>query len=241
MPSDESPPPLLFSLQTPQLVRLTQGLSTLFWSLPLILSLSLLAVFAPTAAQLPSHRLWLATAFALCCWGGYQLSRVELPSRRWRPRLERMMMTGVLGGYFSVFVPWWRQAPQSGYLLLNVLAFCVAGVALLVCASLALERLAQLFQEEALVSDFRLALVLAIFLGVVPPLGVLALGYVWAESQGPELSLWLRLGREITDLIVASWRWTILGVATACLFPVSVICVGIWKLKSRALQMLKNR
>ena len=141
--------------------------------------------------------------------------------------------------YFSFFVGWWRLHPENLHLLANVFVLGIAAIALLAFLSVALAELAKCLGEQSMVSDFRVALWMSLFLGIIPLLWGLASLVVVVSPEKLEMSRRLAsMGERLAFFLQAEHTWMGIGLASACLFPVAVLMAGMWKLKARALRML---
>ena len=226
-----------------ELVKLLQGLSAVFWSLPLILLLGLSAFFVQRQDLLPYHNLFLILSFGLMAFGAWKLLGVKAPGQCWRRRTRRTMITAAVGAYFSMFVIWWRIAPDSLLLLLNVLGFYLSGVALLTVLATALAELARRLDEQTLRSDFHAAIYMSLALGITPLAGIAISGLVmmFRPARIDEPATFVQLAAHFSEFMAAKHRLTEVGLLILGLFPVAVLLMGIWKLKTHVLRMIKEK
>jgi len=107
-------------------VRLAQGFYFIFWGL---------LVTVLTAAQLlmpieipPFAELFLGVGVLATLIGSWRLYQVRSLGEQWHKRMGRTMAVAALLTYFCLFFYLWRRAPQSSYLLGNMLAFAATGI-----------------------------------------------------------------------------------------------------------------
>jgi hypothetical protein len=107
-------------------VRLTQGFYFIFWGL---------LVTVLTAAQLlmpieipPFAELFLGAGVLATLIGSWRLYQVRSLGELWHKRVRRTLAVAGLLAYFCLFFYLWRRAPQSTYLMGNMLAFAAAGI-----------------------------------------------------------------------------------------------------------------
>jgi len=150
--------------------RLARGLSALFWGLPVALVVCVQTArsnfFAPLRVVPPL----LATGFllyALAQLGGFQREQVQ-----WQRALERTRLLALVNLGLSPFLYWWKILPEVSHYQISVGVMALCGLLFLFSLNRALQRLADLVQEDAarletkLFTTFNLYVLTGIFVAV---------------------------------------------------------------------------
>jgi hypothetical protein len=209
-------------------VRLTQGFYFVFWGL---------LVTVLTGAQLvmpvdmpPFAELFLGVGVVSTMIGSWRLYQVRSLGETWRSRMRWTLSLAALMTYFCVFFYLWRRAPESTYLLGNVLAFAATGIAYVIVFNRAVAALAAVLGRQDMVFESRVfgsgnvGLLLLPFAGII----VYILAMAIFQKSDPLAEFRFLLGRANLLIIIL------------LLLPFSLTLSLAWSCKDAVLRQLSN-
>lgn len=132
-------------------IYLSYGFSRILWSIPigLLLFTGFISFRTPPAIRLPSY----VVAVLLFYWGVADLNRVSLPAPHWKRHVRSCAILSFLLLYFSPFVYWAQNEPQSDHFMLNLLAFLATVAVTLWFINRLVHDLGQTLNDRALITQ----------------------------------------------------------------------------------------
>lgn len=193
--------------------KLTRGLSSIFWSLPLVLLASgqpeVFHWFKPYGFAVPT-----ITATILF-YGIHQLSYFQPQERIWIRSVEitRLLSLAVTG--LSPFLYFSHHVPANPFFLFNVGLFSVFGLVLLLSLNHTLQRLSALLPDEVLRSEAKmftgfnfglLTVLLLVLLFHLTSKWFGIRGYWWSMSQLFPLALIFLIVMPLATTMTLVWK-----------------------------------
>jgi hypothetical protein len=203
--------------------KLVRGLSTLFWSMPVML-----VVFVQTAKTdwLQSFHAWAfipAVVVSMTIWWSLrQLRHFQPQERIWRQAVDRAELFAIINIGFAPFLYWWHEMPSVPLYFACVCLLALSSVLLIIQLNRVLERLAAMLPDETLRAETKLFarfnhwLLLALLAAVAIYLGMQQIYTLpgWVDST--------------LDFLAEHGPWIILFVV---LVPLAMTMALIWKTK----------
>ena len=203
--------------------KLVRGLSTLFWTLPLMLIVYVetaktdwLQTFG-TGAMVPA-----IVVSAVLWWSLTQLRQFQTQERIWRQAIDRAELFAILNVGLSPFLYWFHALPNVQMYQMCVALLALSSVVLIVQLNRVLQRLAAMLPDETLRAETKLFagintwLLAALLLGVAAYFGL---------DQMYSLPAWVD---RVLNFLTEHGPWIILFVV---LIPLAMTMALIWKTK----------
>jgi hypothetical protein len=209
-------------------VRLTQGFYFVFWGL-LVTVLTGGQLIMPIDMP-PFAELFLGVGVVSVLIGSWRLYQVRSLGETWRNRMHWTLSLAALMTYFCLFFYLWRRAPESAYLLGNVLAFAATGIAYVIAFNRAVAVLAAVLGREDMVLESRVfgsgnvGLLLLPFAGIIVYILVMAI----FQKSNPLAEFRFLIGRANLLIIIL------------LLLPFSLTLSLAWSCKDAVLRQLSN-
>lgn len=219
---------LFLSVPARDYVRLAQGFYFVFWGL---------LVTVLTAAQLlmpieipPFAELFLGAGVMATMIGSWRLYQVRSLGDLWHARMRWTLSLAALMTYFCLFFYLWRRAPESPYLLGNVLAFAASGIVYVIAFNRVVAALAVTLGRKDMVFESRVFGTGNIGLLLMPFACVVAyiVGMAILHKSDPLSELRFLLGRANLLVIIV------------LLLPFSLTLSLAWSCKDAVLRQLSN-
>ena len=209
-------------------VRLAQGFYFVFWGLLVTVLMEAQLLFL---SELPLFaELFLGLGVLATVVGTWRLYQVHSLGDAWHSRIRATLALAGLMGYFCLFVYLWRRAPESTYLLVNVIAFGASGILYITAFDRAVAALAANLGRKDMALESRvfgtgnLGLLLLPFAGVI--------GYITASAMVQKSDL-------LSELRFVLSRANLL-VIIVLLLPFSLTLSLAWSCKDAVLRRLSN-
>ena len=200
--------------------RLVQGLSLLFWGLPLAL---LVCVRTSVSDWLRPFGVMPPIAVnTLLLYGLVQLGYFQRQERVWVHALDRAKVLAIVNIGLSPFVFWWNQLPDVPFYFLAVGLLMLSGLLFLFNLNFVLQRLAAMLPDETLrietkfFTSFNLYLLVAV---------VSAVAVYVALQQLQQLPGFLA---PVFQAVENSRHWLLVF---SILLPLAMTMTLIWKIK----------
>jgi hypothetical protein len=203
--------------------KLARGLSTLFWSLPLVL-----VVYVQSARTdwLQSFHGWAilpAVAASAMLWRSLaQLRQFQNQERIWRQSVDSAEIFSLINIGLSPFLFWWHNLPFVPLYVACVAMLALSSVLLLMQLNRLLDRLAAMLPDETLRTEtkffasFNTSLLLALLAAVALYFGL---------EQMYSLPRWVDVA---LDFLTDHGPWIVLFVV---LIPLAMTMALVWKIK----------
>lgn len=223
----------------PALGRMVQGLSSLFWGLPLSLIIGVqsartdwLGVFGPVPI--------LAVA-ALLLYGVHQLSYFQPHERIWVRVLDRARLVALINLGMSPFLYWWHRLPGVTFYTLGVAILVLSALVFLLDLNLLVRQLsamlpdATLRQESQFFTTMNRSLLAAALVYIAADTFIYYLPLMVQANPGTGLginleSLMLLLNGSFW-LIVLFTQAKLMVLGLLILLPVAMTMALLWKIK----------
>jgi len=203
--------------------KLVRGLSTLFWSMPLMLVayvqtaktdwLESFHAFAFVPAVIVSIAIW---------WSLTQLRYFQPQERIWRQAVDRAEIFAIINIGLSPFLYWWREMPFVPLYFACVSLLALSCVLLIIQLNRVLERLAAMLPDETLRGETKLFARFNHWL----LLGLLAaVAIYFGLQQIYTLPGWMD---SALDFLTEHGTWIVLFVI---LIPLAMTMALVWKTK----------
>jgi hypothetical protein len=203
--------------------KLVRGLSTLFWTLPLMLIVYVetaktdwLQNFG-TAAMAPA-----IVVSAVLWWSLTQLRKFQPQERIWQQAVDRAELFAILNVGLSPFLYWFHELPRVQMYQMCVALLALSSVVLIVQLNRVLQRLAAMLPDETLRAETKLFAGLNTWLLALLLLSVAAF---FGLDQMYSLPAWVD---RVLNFFNEHGPWMILFVV---LIPLAMTMALIWKTK----------
>jgi hypothetical protein len=207
--------------------RLTQGLSALFWGLPITL---LLAVQAATTNWLgalgPFGSVAPVVGYGLLVYGLVQLRSFQRQERVWLATQEQARLFALTNLGLSPFLHWYQRLPEVSLFANAVLLLGLFSLAFLFALNRLLERLAAMLPDETLRLETAAFTRLNRWLLALIPLAALGLYLLWRWNGLPASTRLLLNSMEPLRFFVLLFL---------LLLPLAVTMSLVWKIKEAIL------
>jgi hypothetical protein len=203
--------------------KLLRGLSTLFWTLPLML-----IVYVETAKTdwLQTFGSWAmipaAVISAVLWWSLAQLRQFQTQERIWTQAIDRAEIFAILNLGLSPFLYWWHQMPLVTLYQSCAALLALSSILLILQLNRVLERLAAMLPDETLRAETKL---FTRFNTVLLALSLATVALFFGLEQMYTLPEWVD---RALDFLAEHGPWMMLFVI---LVPLAMTMALIWKTK----------
>ncbi len=200
---------------------LGRGLSQVFWGLALAIVLLIGQAWIDLFQQRYRIPAYVAGA-VLALWGLWRMRDAGVLTSRWRARLRGAIACAALLVYFAPFTAWWKAMPGVPLYALNLVAFLLAGMILLLLVNLlAADVFARLEARGARVEAWLAAAGVAIMM-----MAPLLIGAVFSWFGA------LRYGADFAPELAAIVSRVPAFLVPVLLLPCSLSLVCVWKART---------
>jgi len=225
------------------LVRLTRGLSCVFWGVPMSLLFCIQLLIAHIVVTDPFIRGSLAQLYfvlffavlAVACAGTYWLQQVEGIGSDWRRRARVCMASAVSALYFTPFLYWWQNMPEETTYTLNLFGLILSAIVLLGALNALCMELGRFLGDRSLRRESRVFLAL-----IALVLGAPALyAFWWAVASSLREGSNENLGLAFLNIFRLPYHIR-LTLFIVLFLPVALTLANLWRVKEMMLEEMKK-